>query len=118
LHEIWKGRESFSDKKARMDAIIALKQMIRSWLDDTYPSMQESERIAMAEAMDMSLIELKKEEGMRTFYEINNVVRMSFIEMQYMKKVSSVRTVARFGGKLLSTSVFSPLELFCFAFRK
>jgi hypothetical protein len=42
----------------------------------------------MAEAMDMSLIEQKKEEGMRTFYEINNVVRMSFIEMQYMKKVS------------------------------
>jgi hypothetical protein len=100
LHEIWKGRESFSDKKARMDAIVALKQMIRSWLDDTFPGMQESERIAMAEAMDMSLIEQKKEEGMRTFYEINNVVRMSFIEMQYMKKVSSVGgTVARFGSK-------------------
>ena len=41
----------------------------------------------MAEAMDVSMVERKKEESMKTFYEINNVVRMSFIEMQYMKKV-------------------------------
>jgi hypothetical protein len=47
--------------------------------------MPEAERIAMAEAMDISLLEKKKEESMKTFYEINNVVRMSFIEMQYMK---------------------------------
>lgn len=44
----------------------------------------------MAEAMDVSLIENKKEESMKTFYEINNVIRMSFIEMQYMKKVCSL----------------------------
>lgn len=73
-----------------MDAIHALKQMIRSWLDDTFPNMPVAERIAMAERMDISLIEQKKEESMRTFYEINNVVRMSFIEMQYMKKVSQL----------------------------
>lgn len=63
----------------------ALKSMIRSWLDETYPTMPVAERIAMAEAMDISLLEKKKEESMKTFYEINNVVRMSFIEMQYMK---------------------------------
>jgi hypothetical protein len=84
-----KGRESFSDKKARMDAIETLKKMIRSWLDETVPTMLESERASMADAMDVSLIEQKKEESMKTFYEINSVVRMSFIEMQYMKKVST-----------------------------
>ncbi len=41
----------------------------------------------MVETMDITLLEQKKEESMKTFYEINNVVRMSFIEMQYMKKV-------------------------------
>jgi hypothetical protein len=67
--------------------------MIKSWLDDTYPKMPENERVAMAEAMDVSLVERKKEESMRAFYEINNVVRMTFIEMQYMKKVSLQITV-------------------------
>ena len=67
----------------------SLKKMIHSWLAEFYPDMPENERIKMANAMDVSLIEQKKEESMKTFYEINNVVRMSFIEMQYMKKVSS-----------------------------
>jgi hypothetical protein len=70
-----------------MEAIESLKKMIRSWLDDTYPEMPETSRIDMAESMDISLVERKKEESMKTFYEINNVIRMSFIEMQYMKKV-------------------------------
>lgn len=66
----------------------SLKKMIKSWLDDTYPEMPGEKRTQMAENMDCSLIEVRKEESMKTFYEINNVVRMSFIEMQYMKKVS------------------------------
>jgi hypothetical protein len=86
--EVWQGRESFSDEKAILEATESLKKMIRSWLDDTYPDMPEPERRSMAEAMDVTLIERKKEESMKTFYEINNVVRMSFIEMQYMKRVS------------------------------
>lgn len=88
IDEIWKGRESFSDKKARRDATNALKEMIRNWLDEVHPKMPEAERIALSEALDMSLIEQKKTESMRTFFEINNVIRMSFIEMQYMKRVS------------------------------
>jgi hypothetical protein len=48
--------------------------------------MSVAEREARAERMDMSLIELKKEENMKTFYEINSVVRMSIIEMQFIKK--------------------------------
>lgn len=60
--------------------------MLHSWLDETYPNMPIESRNRMAETMDMSLLEKKKEESMKTFYEINNVVRMSFIEMQYMKK--------------------------------
>lgn len=83
--ELWQGRESFSDQKARDVAMDSLKNMIRSWLNETYPAMPETERNAMAEAMDIRLLEKKKEESMKTFYEINNVVRMSFIEMQYMK---------------------------------
>ena len=60
--------------------------MIKSWLDDTFPLMDELERQARAERMDMSLIEQRKEENMKTIYEINSVVRMSFIEMQFIKK--------------------------------
>jgi hypothetical protein len=60
--------------------------MIESWLEDYHPHMSPEERRAMAEAMDVTMVEKTKEESMKTFYEINNVIRMSFIEMQYMKK--------------------------------
>lgn len=80
------GRESISDHKARAEAIGACKKMIRSWLDECYPDMDVDERAMRAENMDMSLIEFKKEENMKTFYEINSVVRMSIIEMQFIKK--------------------------------
>uniref|UniRef100_A0A7S3L1P6 Uncharacterized protein n=1 Tax=Amphora coffeiformis TaxID=265554 RepID=A0A7S3L1P6_9STRA len=86
VNEILKGRKSFSDIKARQDTTQALKEMIRSWLDEMYPKMGEAERIAMSERLDMSLIERKKAESMKTFFELNNVVRVSFIEMQYMKR--------------------------------
>ena len=91
FNEVWRGRESFSDQKARMEAIESLKKMIRSWLDDTFPEMPEAERIALSEAMDVTMVEKVKEQSMRTFFEINNVIRMSFIEMQYMKKVSMLK---------------------------
>lgn len=81
-----KKRESISDHAARVEVIDSLKKMIRSWLDETFPEMPGVERIARAERMDMSLIEQRKEESMKTIYEINSVVRMSFIEMQFIKK--------------------------------
>ena len=87
FNELWRGRESFSDQKAREVAIESLKKMIKSWLDETYADMPDWERSTMAESMDITLLEKKKEESMKTLYEINNVIRMSFIEMQYMKKV-------------------------------
>jgi hypothetical protein len=77
-----RNRDTISDRRARADAIETLKKMIRSWLDETYPKMNEAERAARAESMDMSLIEQKKEADMKTIYEINSVIRMSFIEMQ------------------------------------
>ena len=61
--------------------------MIREWLDDNYPKMPLAERQMMAETMDMSLIDSKKAESLSTIYEINNVIRMSFIEAQFIKKV-------------------------------
>jgi hypothetical protein len=85
--EIFKGRENISDKEARMVAIFTLKKMIRSWLDETYPNMPEEEKAHRAEIMDISLLEEKKEQNMKSLYEINSVIRMSFIEMQFIKKV-------------------------------
>jgi len=49
--------------------------------------MPEAQRAELSEAMDVTLLEQQKVESMKTFFEINNVIRMSFIEMQYMKKV-------------------------------
>lgn len=86
IEELWKGRESFSDKKARAEVIAGLKEMIRSWLDENHPEMSLKERLKIAEAMDISLIEKKKAESMKTLYEINQAVRLSFIEMQFIKK--------------------------------
>lgn len=71
-----------------MEAIESLKKMIKSWLDDTFPDMPDVEKHRISEAMDVTLVEQQKVESMKTFFEINNVIRMSFIEMQYMKKVS------------------------------
>lgn len=71
-----------------MEAMTSLKKMILSWLEDSLPDMPASERLRLAEAMDISLIERKKIDSLKApFYDLNNVVRMSFIEMQYMKKV-------------------------------
>ncbi|KAL7564526.1 hypothetical protein ACA910_017681 [Epithemia clementina (nom. ined.)] len=87
FEEIWKGRASFSDKKARMEAIEVLKQMIKSWLDDSYPNMPEKERQRLADAMDVSLVEKMKAEYMDSLgLNTLEVVRMSFIEMQWLKK--------------------------------
>jgi len=81
-----KERESISDHEARSEVIDSLKKMIRSWLDETFPLMGEQEKTSRAERMDISLVEQVKEENMKTIYEINSVVRMSFIEMQFIKK--------------------------------
>jgi hypothetical protein len=87
IDEVWKGREDISDKKARLEVIAGLKEMIRSWLDDNHPEIPVAKRLEMAELMDISLIERKKAESMKTIYEINQAVRLSFIEMQFIKKV-------------------------------
>jgi len=86
IEEIWKGRASISDKKARMESMEVLKSMIKSWLDENYPKMPELRRQAMADAMDVSLVERRKEDSMKSVYETFDVVRMSFIEMQWLKK--------------------------------
>jgi hypothetical protein len=82
------GTENISDREARNVAIENLQKMIRSWLDETHPNMPVAERERRAQAMDISLVESKKEENMKTIYELNSVIRMSFIEAQFLKKVS------------------------------
>ena len=62
--------------------------MIKSWLDDAHPSMTDTERVAMADRMDMSLIEATKEHSIQNILEINSIYRLSLIEMQFIKKVS------------------------------
>lgn len=76
-----KGRESFSDKKSRREAIESLKNMIRAWLDDNFPDMPMEERLQRSEAMDMSLIEKMKEESMKTVFKTTNLLQISFIEV-------------------------------------
>jgi hypothetical protein len=46
----------------------------------------EQDKQGMSEAMDISLIEITKERSMKTIYELNSVLRMSFIEAQFIKK--------------------------------
>lgn len=87
FEELYKGREDISDKKARIEVIAALKEMIRSWLDDNHPEIPAAERLKMAELMDISLIERTKAESLSSLFELNQAVRLSFIEMQFIKKV-------------------------------
>ena len=42
-------RLDVTDRKARIDAIESLKRMIRSWLDEMFPTMPEEEKIERAE---------------------------------------------------------------------
>lgn len=46
----------------------------------------ESSTLPIFQAMDISLIEEKMEESIKHIYELNSVVRMSLIEMQFIKK--------------------------------
>jgi hypothetical protein len=64
--------------------------MISSWLVDTYPNITAAEVSEKVNQMDISLIEQKKEESIKNILELNNIIRMSMIEMQFIKKVSSV----------------------------
>jgi len=80
------GRIDVTDRKARMDTIESLKRMIRSWLEEYFPKMPLEEKMERAETMDISLIEERFEESIKHIYELNSVVRMSLIEMQFIKK--------------------------------
>ena len=85
-----KQRETTIDHKARMEAIVSLKSMLKSWLDTHYPRLTEEDRARRAMMMDMHLVEKRKAEDMQTVFEINNLVWTSMLEMQFMKKVSCV----------------------------
>ncbi len=65
--------------------------MIKSWLDDTHPEMSEASRNEMAQSMEMSLIEATKENSIQNILEINNIYRLSLIEMQFIKKVRKTK---------------------------
>ena len=84
--ELFTGRVDVADHKAREDVISSLRKMIKSWLDEAFPNMPESERIERATKMDVSLIESQKEDSVKNILEINNIYRLSLIEMQFIKK--------------------------------
>jgi len=84
--EFTKGPESISDHAARDTVTETLKKMIRSWLDETYPDMGEAEKVRLSDAMDITLVEESKEDSMKSVYNMNSVIRMSFIEAQFIKK--------------------------------
>lgn len=88
--ELTTGTENVSDHKARDIVIENLQKMIRSWLDEAYPDMSEQDKAQKALAMDVTLIENQKEASMKNIYELNNVIRLSFIEAQFIKKVRGI----------------------------
>ena len=87
--------------------IAGLKEMIRSWLDENHPSIPPEKRLEMAELMDISLIERAKAESMKTLYEINHAIRLSFIEMQFIKKVRDILLSCMCDS---TTIAFNPLQ--------
>ena len=48
--------------------------------------MKESEKVRLSDAMDITLVEESKEISMKSVYNMNSVIRMSFIEAQFIKK--------------------------------
>ena len=44
------------------------------------------EKVRLSDAMDITLIEESKESSMKSVYNMNSVIRMSFIEAQFIKK--------------------------------
>jgi hypothetical protein len=93
--ELFRGTDNISDREARNVTISNLKVMIKAWLDENYPDMPNVDRERMAERMDMSLIDSKKAVSVNSIYELNHVIRMSFIEAQFIKKVSKCVAVFR-----------------------
>jgi hypothetical protein len=106
IADLLKGTENISDREARKVTIDNLKIMIQNWLDDNYPNMPAAERAMRAQAMDISLIEAKKSESLNSIYEINNVIRMSFIEAQFIKKVRPSYFIAFKQVLLLGSSLY------------
>ena len=83
-------RDKITDRAALEETRNALKRMLHTWHDDTYPDMPQEERVKRSDAMDVSLIEAEFEEGVTTKTIQNiitgDIVRMSLIEMQFLKK--------------------------------
>lgn len=53
------------------------------------------------QSMDISLIEERYEESIKHIYELNSVVRMSLIEMQFIKKVSQPFEILHMKGSMV-----------------
>lgn len=121
--EFTKGPESISDHAARDTATETLKKMIRSWLDETYPEMQEAEKVRLSDAMDITLVEESKESSMKSVYNMNSVIRMSFIEAQFIKKemmnalvaLDEMQASTNFNMNL---AAITPFVLLCWAIKK
>ena len=65
----------------------SLQAMIKHWLDKSYPKLPVAERQKIADSMDISLIEKRKEDSLKyPLFEIQDIVHMSLIEMQFIKK--------------------------------
>ena len=121
--EFTKGPESISDHAARDTATETLKKMIRSWLDETYPEMQEAEKVRLSDAMDITLVEESKESSMKSVYNMNSVIRMSFIEAQFIKKemmnalvaLDEMQASTNFNMNL---AAITPFVLLCWAIKR
>uniref|UniRef100_A0A7S2LGP4 Uncharacterized protein n=1 Tax=Leptocylindrus danicus TaxID=163516 RepID=A0A7S2LGP4_9STRA len=84
-----KARQTITDQAAGEEIENSLKNMLKAWLDDQYPHTDEAWRANMANNMDMSLIEKKKEDNVLNALKstfTGDIIRMGLIEVQFIKK--------------------------------
>ena len=81
------GRTDITDLLALQNTKKSLKAMIKHWLDAAHPTIPADQRQKIADSMDISLIEKRKEDSLTyPLFEIQDIVHMSLIEMQFIKK--------------------------------
>ncbi len=84
-----KLRDKITDKEALDETRAALKRMLYQFLNDAHPNIPEATRKKMSEDMNVKLIEEEFEKSVPNAVRnvmTGEIVRMSLIQMQFLKK--------------------------------
>jgi hypothetical protein len=82
-------RAKITDEAGLAEAVGSLKRMLNTWMKDAYPAMSKAERERRSEKMDVSLIEDEFEKSVPNAVRniiTGEIVKMSLIQMQFIKK--------------------------------